>query len=79
MNKKGLTDHKLKHMINNNYVVVLKRGKDSSNLIMDKKDYVNKFEEIIKDGIRKGVYETTVDIVKDDLMKFQSFFHRNIK
>ena len=28
---------------------------------MDKKDYVHKFEEMIKAGIRKGVYVTTTD------------------
>ena len=37
MNKKDFTDHKLKHMINNNYVVVLKHDKDSSNVIIDKR------------------------------------------
>ena len=42
------------------------RDKDSSIVIIDKKDYVNKFEE----RIRKGIYETTTDAILDDLRKF---------
>ena len=42
-------------MINEKDIVVLKGDKDSSILIMDKVDYVNKFNEMIEDGIRKGV------------------------
>ena len=46
---------------------------------MDTKDYVNKFEEIIKDEIGTGVYETTTDSSLEDLRKFQSYLHRNFK
>ena len=46
---------------------------------MDKKGYVNKFEEIIKDEIRKGIHETTTDTCLDNLREFQSYLHRNFK
>ena len=67
--------HKSKNIIDNNRIVVLKVGKNSSILIMDKEDYVNKFEEKIKDGIRKGVFDITIDTLK--ISKNSSVFCRN--
>ena len=48
-------------MINNNNVIVLKDYKDSSVFIMDKNDFVNKSEEMIQDGVGKGVHETSTN------------------
>ena len=55
-------------MIKYNDVVVVKGNKVSSIAIIDRKDYINKFEEI------KRVHETSRDTTLDDLRKFQSFF-----
>ena len=46
-------------MINNYNIVILESDKDSTIIKMDKKDYVDKFEEMIKDGIKNEVCETT--------------------
>ena len=46
---------------------------------MIRKDYINKFEEIIKDGIRKEAYESTTDTKFDDIGKFQSFLRGNFE
>lgn len=48
-------------MINNNNVIVLKDYKDSSVFIMHKNDFVNKSEEMIQDGVGKGVHETSTN------------------
>lgn len=46
---------------------------------MDKLHYVNKFEEMTKNGIRKGVYETTYGTTLDNLRIFLSFLRGNFK
>ena len=73
MNINDYTYHKLENMINKNHIVVLNGGKDSSIVIMDEKDFANKFEEKARDEIRKGVYETSTDSTLNKFRKFQSF------
>lgn len=51
------------NMINNNNVIVLKGYKDSNVFIMHKKDFVNKSEEMIQDGVGKGVHETSTNTI----------------
>ena len=46
---------------------------------MDKKSYVNKFEEIIKDRIRKGVYETLRDTTITVSEKFNLSLVENLR
>ena len=45
----------LKGIINNNYLVVLKRDKDSSEFIIDKSDYVSKVHKMIDESINAGI------------------------
>ena len=52
---KDLTYNNLKGIINNNYLVVLKRDKDSSEGIIDKSDYVSKVHNIIDESINNGI------------------------
>ena len=59
---------KIKGMIKYNDIVVVKGNKVSSIAIIDRKDYINKFEEI------KRVHETSRDTALDNLRKLQSFF-----
>ena len=46
---------------------------------MDKVDYVTKMEEMIRNGIQKGVYVETEDLTLRDLTHFQDFLYRNFK
>ena len=49
INTKGYAYRKLENMINNNDI-------DLSTVIMDKKKYVRKFEEMFQDRIRERLY-----------------------
>ena len=53
-------------MIRYNEIVVFKGDRYLSIIIMDKNDYVNKFEETIKNLIRKGVYEASRNTTLDN-------------
>lgn len=50
---------------------------DTASLKGNTRDHVNTCDEMIEDGVRKAVYETTTDTSSDDLRKFQSFLWRN--
>ena len=52
--------------------------KDSFVIIIHKLDYVTKMEEMIKNGIQKGVYVETEDNTLRDLKCFQNFLYRNL-
>ena len=73
------TYHQLKDLIRNKDIVILKGDKDSSIVIMNKSDYINKLEEMITEGIEKGVYEISEDNTLQDLKRFQDFLYRNFK
>ena len=48
----------IKGIVNNNYLVVLKRDKDSSEFIIDKSDYywhVSKVHKMIDESINTGI------------------------
>ena len=55
------------------------RDKDSSVVIMNKKDYVSKVQGMIDDGIVTGKYTTSVDTIIKDLKFFRSFLTRHFK
>ena len=46
---------------------------------MDKVDYIHKLQNMLEEGIKKGVYEKTSDTILGDLKRFQSFLLRNFK
>ena len=79
LDTKDYTYHLLKNMINNKDIVVLSGDKDSSIVIMNRNDYVKKFDEMLADGVRNGIYESTTDTTFSDLSKFQSFLYRNFR
>jgi len=60
-------------------VVIVSGHKDSCVLVMDKTDYVTKLEEMINEGISKGVYTPTTDNTLKDLKTFRDFLYRNFK
>ena len=53
--------------------------KDSFVIIIHKLDYVTKMEEMIKNGIQKGVYVETEDNTLRDLKCFQNFLYQNFQ
>ena len=73
------TYKELKTLIHNKDVVILKGDKDSSIVIMNKADYINKMETMIEDGIENGTYAESGDTTMQDLKRFQDFLRRNFK
>ena len=71
------TYNKTKSLRDNKNIVILSGEKDSSIVIMNKKDYNENVEEMINGGIEQGKYEETEDnILKES---FQSFLYRPFK
>ena len=60
-------------------VVLLNADKESCIIILSKIDYVDIVNEMMQDGITKGVYEVTTDNIHKDLASFQNFLHRHFK
>ena len=58
-------------------IVILKGDKDSSVVILDKSDYIQKQKDMIEEGISKGTYERTDDTNLLDLKIFQDSLYRN--
>ena len=46
----------------NEHILVLSAEKESSTVILNKTDYVNKVNAMIDEGISKGKYVETVDV-----------------
>ena len=60
-------------------LVVLSGDKDSSVVIMQRADYINKLETMIEEGIANGKYVATEDNTLKDLKSFQDFLTWNLK
>ena len=73
------TYRNLRHLIQNKDIVVLSGDKDSSVVVMNKKDYILKVDNMINEGIQQGKYEWANDKTHEDLEKFQHFLCRNFK
>ena len=67
----------LGHLIQNNDIVLLAGDKDSLVVVMNKKDYILKVDNMINEGIQQGKYEWTYDKTHEDLEKFQHFLYHN--
>ena len=78
-NTKDHTYSNLKGLIKNKNLCVLSGDKDSCVIIMNKQDYMQKLEDMLNEGIKRGTYEQTTDTTKQDLETFQSFLYRNFK
>ena len=76
---KEFTCHNLNGIIYNKSLVILKWGKDSCVVIMDKLDYVSKFHNIIEEGINNDAYTQTNDTTFKVLKLFESFCYRRTK
>ena len=51
------TYKKLKHLIRKSNIVILRGDKDSSMVIMNRSDYIEKLEGMIEEGVKKGTYK----------------------
>ena len=79
MKTKDFTYNNLKGIINNKYLVVLKRDKDSSEGIIDKSDYASKVHKMIDESINNGIEAPTIDNTLKYLNLFQSFLYRTFR
>ena len=77
---KDYTHHNLKKSILEKDVVFMKGYKDSSVVILNKPDYIEKLENMVKEGI-EGTYTLTEDNTIKDLKNFKEFLKlkRNFK
>ena len=57
--------------------MILRGDKDSSVVIMNRSDYIEKLEGMIEKGVKKSTYKKTEDTTLQDLKKFQDFSYRN--
>ena len=76
---KDFTYKNLKNMINNDKLAVVSGDKDSCVAIMIREDYNNKLEEILNDGISKGMFAPREDTTLRDFKLFQYLLRRNFK
>ncbi|XP_066923867.1 uncharacterized protein [Clytia hemisphaerica] len=76
---KDYTYTNLKRLINNDSIVIIPGDKDSSVVVMNKVDYVNKLQAMINEGIDQGVYKHSDDNTLIDLKRFQDFLYRNFR
>ena len=76
---KDKTFKSLQDIRNNENIVILSGDKDSSIVIMNKDDYINKVENMINSGIQDGKYERTTDATHNNLHNFQQFLYYNFR
>ena len=76
---KDFTYYKLKNLINNKEVAIVPGDKDSTVVVMNRTDYINKMQSMIEEGIQKGVYLPTTDTTLTDLKRFKDFLYRNFR
>ena len=76
---KDYTYRNLRHLIQNNDIVLLAEDKGSSVVVMNKKYYILKVDNMINEGTQQGKYEWTNEESHDDIEKFQHFLYRNFK
>ena len=67
----------LNNLRKNQSIIILDGDKDSSVVIMNKVDYIDKMEQMLNEGIEKGVYAKSKDSILSDLDHFQDFLYRN--
>ena len=73
------TKHNLHHLIQNKDIVLLLGDKGSSVVVMNKKNYILKEDNMINEGIQQSKCEWANDKTHEDLGKFQHFLYRNFK
>ena len=67
----------LNRLRKNENIVVISADKESCTAILNKTDYANKVNAIIREGISKGKYVEIVDSTHKDMKHFQDFLYRH--
>ena len=73
------TFNKLGKLMRDKNVAVMQGDKDSCVVIMNKKDYLEKLQGMIDEGMEDGIYECTSDTILQDMKKFNDFLYRHFK
>ena len=76
---KDFTYSKLKTLMRDKSIAVTPGDKDSTVVVLDKKDYIQKLQDMIDDGIKEGIYETSKDSTLSDHKKFNDFLYRHFR
>ena len=71
--------HKSKVIRENRDIAILSGGKNSSIVIMNKKDYNRKIDDMINEGIQQKKYQEAVGNILKELESFQSFLYQHFK
>ena len=71
--------HKSKVIRENRDIVILSGDKDSSIVIMNKKDYKRKIDDMMNEGIQQEKYKETDGNILKEVESFQSFLYKNFK
>ena len=66
------------NLINNKSIVILAADKETYTIILNRKDYQHKVNNMINEGIAEGKYIETVEKTHKDLKHFQDFLYRNL-
>ena len=69
-NTKDHTYNNLKRLIKNKNRCVLSRDKDSCVIITNKQYFIKKLEGMLNEGIKRGTYDWSIDMNKQDLETF---------
>ena len=72
---KDYTYHNLKTLIQEKNVVAMKGKKDSLVVILNNTDYIEKLENMVKEGIDKGTYTLTEDTNIKNLKTSNNLFN----
>ena len=76
---KDLTYSKLKNLSRDKSIAVVPGDKDSSVVILNKSDYLDKMQSMLDEGIENGTYVVSRDTIIPDLKNFNSFIYRHFK
>ena len=76
---KDFTYSNLSRLIRNKTIAIIPGDKDPCVIVMDKADYIQKIQDMIDEGINKGVYKKTEDKTLHELKNFKAFIYRNFK
>ena len=69
----------LKRLIKNEDIVIIPGDKDSCVVVMNKSDYVQKLQQMINDGIEKGVYAESEENTTVELNRFNDFINSHFQ
>ena len=76
---KDTTFSNLKALCRDKNIAVVPGDKDSSVVLLNKSDYLEKMQNMLDKGIQDGIYEAAADTILSDLKKFNRFVYNHFK